>query len=93
MVRVSGDGDGEGGGLEPEGAVSHRSAAHAKPLMLLMSTGTGVLTAGTKCGALHASDVSGTPMVGLGQSVEHLARVRVRVRVGVRVRVRGKGGR
>ena len=29
---------GLGLGLEPKGAVSHRSAAHAKPLMLLMST-------------------------------------------------------
>mgnify|MGYP004229811391 CR=1 FL=1 len=46
---------------------------------MLLSTGTGVLTAGTKCGALHASDVSGTPMVGLGQSVPHLVRVRARV--------------
>ena len=49
---------------------------------MLLSTGTGVLTAGTKCGALHASDVSGTPMVGLGQSVPHLVRVRARVGVG-----------
>ena len=42
--------------------VSHRSAAHAKPLMLLRSTGTGVLVAGTKCGALHAFELG----LGLG---------------------------